>query len=124
MKQKPASDFNAILSKGGEDCVALLQFCVRSITIEPIFVFLAREYRLRPTHAAALALYDMFCVATAPARLAATQLLTPQLVRLAAPMQTIRMQWQQARLASPAMPSALPHRSLFDALLEVLQTDL
>src|SRR5437867_2774371 len=77
-----------ILAKGGEQRVALLRYCVMSITMEPVFVFLAQEYRLRPTHAAALALYDVFCARDALARIGVMEALPPRNLQLQAAVES------------------------------------
>ena len=96
-------------------------------------MFLAAEYRLRPTHAAALALFDMFCAADAPARLAAYEVLPPRELALAAEIARVRAQW--SALQAPPAPAAEEHeerarsvppgpgRALFDVLVKGLRAD-
>jgi hypothetical protein len=97
--------------------------------MEPVFVFLAGEYRLRPAHAAALALYDVFCAPRAPARLRGVlNLLPPRDLRLAAAVRAIGAQMDASQPASALHDAAgvvrtAPYRNLFDPLIEALGTD-
>lgn len=121
-------DIEEILRRGGEVRVGLLRHCVLSGTMEPLFVFSVQEYRLRPTHLAALALYDVFCAAGAPARIRAPKVLPPYDLRIHAAIQVIRTQW--ARLQSPGgedeastVPITTPHKNLFEPVAEALRGD-
>ncbi|MGH8666360.1 MAG: hypothetical protein ACREUX_19025, partial [Burkholderiales bacterium] len=91
--------------------------------MEPVFVFLVHEYRQQPRHAAALALYDMFCAPGAPARLDAHALLPPMNLTLAACVRTLRAQWLQMYSAEPAdaaIPTTVPMRGMFDRIVDGL----
>lgn len=117
-----------ILSAGGERRVAFLQLCVMSVTMEPMFVFLAQAYRLRPTHVGALALYDVFCAPDAPARIRALHVLPPRHLRLLSAIQVIRRQWAQMQSEEvpdegSSVPITVPHRHLFDFVTEALLAD-
>ena len=120
-------DIPEILTKGGAQRLAFLRYCVLSFNVEPLFVFLVQEYRLRSSHAAALALFDVFCARHAPARLRADELLPPRELRVEAEVARIRAQWDQMQLPEPpdeesAIPVATPARDLFDAIVHgVLQ---
>ena len=104
------------------------------MNMEPLFVFLAAEYRLRPTHAGALALFDMFCAADAPARLAAYEILPPRELSLSAEVGRVRAQWS-AMQAPPAETEekereegarsvpAGPGRAMFDPLVKSVRVD-
>jgi hypothetical protein len=124
------ADIGRILAGGGGERIALLRYCVLSVTMEPVFVFLAGEYRLRPTHAAALALYDVFCSHQAPAKVRGTpDLLPPRNLKLAAAIQLTRAQHSAVRPPeqrsgeAPRVPSTVPYRHLFDPLADTLQAD-
>jgi hypothetical protein len=126
MQSGSTVDVTDILVKGGERRVALLRYCVMSVTVEPMFVFLTQEYRLRPTHIAALSLYDVFCAPDAPARVRALDLLPPRNLSLVMATEAIRQQW--AWLQRPEQPEegptvsiTMPHRNLFDPLAHSLQ---
>ena len=117
-----------ILSRGGEGRVALLRYCVMSITPEPVFLFLAKEYRLRPTHQSALALYDVFCAPGAAARVRSPAALPPRDLYLSVATGSIRKQW--VALHSPEqledgvrISTTVPHRDLFDRLTAALEQD-
>jgi hypothetical protein len=114
-------DLAQILASGGAGRIALLNYCVFSVTMEPLFVFLTGEYRDRPSHQAALALYDVFCAQQAPARLAAYELLPPRELNVPATIARLREQWKQ--MQSPQLPEGeeavaltAPSRNLFDAI--------
>jgi hypothetical protein len=116
------------LAAGGERRIALLRFCVMSVTMEPVFVMLAQEYRLRPTHAAAVALYDIFCAPDAPARMRARDLLPPRDLRLMSATHWIRRQLAQMQSPVPpdegwTVPITVPHRDLFDFIVDRLRND-
>jgi hypothetical protein len=128
MPSNSSVDLTEILVKGGEQRVALLRYCVMSVTMEPLFVFLTHEYRLRPGHSAALALYDIFCAPDAPARIRALEVLPPRNLSLLAAIQAIRQQW--AHLQRPEQPEegptvsiTTPHRNLFDLVAHTVRTD-
>src|SRR4051812_6970326 len=86
-------DLDETLARGGKERLDLLRYCVMSITMEPVFVFLASQYRLRPTHAGALALFDVFCAPQSRARLSAYELLPPRELGLAGDIAQIRSRW-------------------------------
>jgi hypothetical protein len=100
-----------------------------SVTMEPVFVFLTGEYRLRPTHAAALALYDVFCSPQAPAKVRGTPgLLPPRDLKLAAAIQLIRAQQGEAHPREQPgedsrVPRTVPYRHLFDPVADALHGD-
>jgi hypothetical protein len=117
-----------ILRSGGRPRIDLLRHCVLSVTMEPLFVFLAHEYRTRPVHAAALALFDMFCAPGAPARIGAHAVLAPRNLVLAAGVGALRAQWlqmQAARAPEPeaAVPLTVPLRGLFDPVVRAVTQD-
>lgn len=116
------------LAAGGAGRIALLRYCVISITPGPLFLFLAQQYRLRPTHSGALALYDVFCEPQAPARLPDYALLPPRQLGLLAAMAPIRAQWSQVQSPAARDPEtdiaiATPARHVFDTLVTGLRAD-
>ncbi len=123
-----AFDLEKTLREGGERRIALLRYCVMSFNMELVLIFLAREYRLRPTHAAALALYDVFCAPQAPARIRSLELLPPRDLRLASAIEPLRRQWTQLQLPQPpeeqdVIGITVPHRHLFDAMVDALLSE-
>ena len=121
-------DIPETLTRGGAQRIAFLRYCVLSVSMEPVFVFLVQEYRLRPGHAAALALFDVFCARHAPARLRAHELLPPRELRVEAAVARIREQWTQMHLPEPpdedsAISITTPLRNLFDAIVRGVQQD-
>jgi hypothetical protein len=75
-------DVGAIFLRGGRDLINLLEYCVYSVQMDPLFLFLVNEYRLAPTTEKALALYELFCAADAPARISLLGELPPKDFRL------------------------------------------
>jgi hypothetical protein len=122
-------DVADMLARGGRGRIDLLRYCVMSIAMEPVFLFLAGEYRLRPTHTGALALYDVFCEPRSAARLSTHDLLPPRELALAAEIALLRERWtaMQAPPAdendAPRTVPAGPGRSLFDALVRGVRAD-
>ena len=126
-------DVEALLQAGGKQRVELMRYCVMTVNVEPLFLFVAGEYRLRPTHAGALAIYDVFCDARSAARLSAYELLPPR--DLSLPMEIERLRGAMRLLESPAEageetddPAArsVPagaSRALFDALVRGVRAD-
>ena len=121
------ADVVGLLSRGGEGRVALLRYCVMSMTPEPVFLFLVQEYRFRPTPPGALALYDVFCAPGAVARVRSPAGLAPRDMRLTAATAFLRRQWIER---SPEHPedrvhvwTTVPHRDLFDRVAVALTQD-
>ena len=85
-------NWQATLAAGGAGRVAFMQYCVRSVTPEPLFLFVAGEYRFRPSHHSALAIYDVFCAVDSPARIRFPDALAPKELRLAATINELRSQ--------------------------------
>ena len=123
-------DLMAIFQRGGVDALNLMQYCVRAINLDPLFVALVREYQLRPSHQALLALYDCFCAPHAPGKLSISEVLAAQELRLQSQTALVRAEWQ--RMQQPVEPvpeeenaprqrSTVPNRSMFDALLSQIQ---
>ena len=121
-------DIAETLMRGGARRIALLRYCVISVTMEPVFVFLTQEYRLRPTHVAALALYDVFCAPGAPARINVGDPLPPRNLTLVAAIRAIRQQWDYLQGAGEPREEAgvsitTPYRNLFDSIARSVQGD-
>lgn len=113
--------------------VNLLQFSIFSARPEPLFVYLVREYRNRPTAAGALGLFDQFCAPQAPFRLRAVELLPPRELTLAAAVATIRAAVERSRVPPPPPVAGedpprpvrvpIPPAALFLRIEEALLTD-
>ena len=71
-----------VFRKGGRELIDLLEYCVISVKTDPVFVFLAHEYRMHPTAVGVVALFDMFCAADAPARISSHDVLPRKDLRL------------------------------------------
>ena len=107
-KNAVRNDINEVFTKGGKPLIDFLDYCVRSIQMDPVFLFLVREYRNGPTPAKAVALYEMFCAPNAPARISAQTVLPPYDVRL-----------REAIIL--LTPSFLPAKYLFDSVVRELE---
>ena len=120
-----------IFSSGGRDLINLLEYSVLSINVDLIFVYLVREYRLRPSAVAAIAVHDLFCCADSPARVSCEAALFPKDVRLTQAISPYRAGSPDASSVENALPQessdqdaktarfeapSLPPRYIFDSL--------
>lgn len=125
---KPPFSLDETLARGGAERIALFQYCVRSITVEPLFLFTCSEYRLRASHPGALAIYDVFCGPSAPARIRAPQALPPRELCLAASIERVRARVNQSideREDEATLSGHMPARfDLFDRLSTALLAGL
>ena len=125
MKAKPL-DLGKILTQGGKSLLDFLNYCVRSIEMDPLFIFLVQEYRNAPTVGRAVALYDIFCAPNAVGRVSAEKTIPPYNVGFAELMRPLKMNWtrlQTSRLtAVPCpVPPVLPPKYLFDTIVTDLE---
>ena len=116
-----AIDVRTIFNQGGKGLIDLLDYCVRSVQMDPVFVFLAHEYRMFPSTPKAVALYDIFCAPRAPARLSVPEVIPPLDLRIAAAIRPLQIHWAQVQADSVARPAArppliLPPKYLFDLI--------
>lgn len=102
-------DLDSIFSRGGKRLVDLLDYGVRAVETDLLFVFLVREYRELPTARKAVALFDGFCAPGAPARLSVPELLPPYDLALEVALRGLRRDLER-------LPAPLPPKYLFDAL--------
>jgi hypothetical protein len=122
-----AVDLQAILGRGDKELIDLLEYCVRSVQMEPVFVFLVGEYQAGPTALKALALYEVFCAPQALGRIHAAPVLPPLNFRVLASLQPLQ-RWRE-QIASPdadpsSMPPApLPAKFLFDFIVDHLESE-
>ena len=111
-------DLDDIFTRGGKPLIDVLNYCVRSVQMDPVFAFLVEEYRLSPSQARAVALYDMFAAPGAPARINAADLLPPQELALQIVIENFRKSLPgpgSTALAPPRL-QAPPGKYIFDAL--------
>ena len=52
-------DFDVIFSRGGKRLIDFLDYSVRSVEMDALFIFLVEEYRRHPTTPKAVTLYDL-----------------------------------------------------------------
>ena len=121
-----------IFSGGGRDLINLLEYSVLSINVDLLFVYLVREFRVRPSAAAAIALHDLFCCSDSPARVSCEAALFPKDARLTQAISPYRASSPDASSVS-ALPRdssdqhakttrfeapLLPPRYIFDSLVQ------
>lgn len=82
--------------RGGRELVDLLTHCVFSFNTDALFLFLVREYQFRPQADSALAIYDVFCAANAPARISDTRSIPPKDMRIDHAICTLRREFLAA----------------------------
>ena len=115
-----AIDIDSIFARGGKKLIDLLDYGVRSVQPDLLFVFLVQEYRQHPTTPKAVALYDNFCAPHAAARVSAVEMLPPLNLHLQIAMRPLILnlgQVQDARAkATMAPPLLLPPKFFFDAI--------
>lgn len=110
-------DHTTIFAQGGQPLVRFLELCVLSIETDPLFLFLAREYRTQPTRQRAIALYDLFLAAEAPARVSTAETRPPRNLTLLQAVETIRRQAAAGGASEAAtVPMTAPARYLFDGV--------
>jgi hypothetical protein len=119
-------DIEEVYRRGGKALIDLLEYCVRSVQMDPLFVFLVWEYRNRPTTPGALALYDLFCAPQAPARISAREFLPPSNLKLHFTILPLRVNLAEVTAAGttgldPPPPLRLPAKYLFDAVAQSIE---
>jgi hypothetical protein len=71
-------DVDLLIRRGGRPLVDILNYCVCSINVDAMFLFLVHEYRVAPTTDKAVAVYEVFCAPAAPARISIENNLPPK----------------------------------------------
>jgi len=127
-----AVNLQDVYRRGGRQLVDLLEYCVISLQMDPVFVFLVDEYRMQPTRERAMALYDMFCAPDAPAKVSMHEALPPRNLGLQQAVETIREQHRQLQSADSDDEAddetdrrsrfTVPMKNLFDAVVRQLET--
>jgi hypothetical protein len=85
-----AVELDKALGAGGKLTIDFLQYCILTQRTDAIFVYLAREYRFRPTIDGAFALFEAFCAEKAIAKLPLPDMLPPKSPHLLWEVQKIR----------------------------------
>jgi hypothetical protein len=115
-----AIDLDEIFGRGGKELIDLLDHAVRAVATDVVFLFLVEEYRMAPTAAKAVALYDVFCAPDALARLSSTDRLPPASFHIDVSLRALRQnlsQRQQSQSQGLTLaPLMLPPKFLFDAI--------
>ena len=118
-------DLDEIFSRGGKGLIDLLDYAVRAVHPDLIFIFLVGEYRDHPTTPKAVALYEVFCAPQALARLSVVEALPPNQPQLEVALRPLRSNLSQVQAArtGPAVirPLVLPPKYLFDAVALLLR---
>jgi hypothetical protein len=114
--------------KGGKKLIDLLDYCVRSMEMAPLFLFLVQEYRRAPTAAKAVALFEIFCRANAPSTIDVPAAIPPINLQIQTDLRPF-ISAPQGSHASEPMPSVwsqrvlLPPKYLFDSLAAAVLKD-
>ena len=120
-------DFDELVSSGGEALVDLLDYSVRAMVFDVLFVFLVREYQQQPTGPKAVALYDGFCASHALAPLSVPDALRRHQWQLEAALRQIKSDFTRQEVAgmsgTPGASMILPPKFLFDSLTTRLRED-
>ena len=115
------ADLDKIISVGGRELVDLLNYAVRAMQADLLFVFLVGEYRNAPTSHKAVALYEIFCAPQAPARLSASELLPPVHPQLEVALRSLRANVAAVNAARASGSEApiliLPPKFIFDTIV-------
>ncbi|QDV83849.1 hypothetical protein [Planctomycetes bacterium TBK1r] len=90
-----------ILQRGGRELIELLTHCVFSFNTDVLFLYCVGEYQLRPQAVSAIAIYDVFCAPTAPARISDLSLIPPKDVRIDQSIAPLRQALQAATCDPP-----------------------
>ncbi|MCS7465283.1 hypothetical protein NZK35_01185 [Stieleria sp. ICT_E10.1] len=85
-----------IMQRGGRELIELLTHCVFSFNTDVLFLYCVGEYQLRPQAVSAIAIYDVFCAPTAPARISDLSLIPPKDVRIEQTITQLRHAFQGA----------------------------
>jgi hypothetical protein len=114
-----------VIQQGGQPLVRLLQFSVMAVRMDPVFLYLIRDYRATPTAARAVMMYDLFCHERSPGRLSIQSGIPPFDLRLTSTVETIRQSMvasKQSVAEDPedAVPPLLPGAHFFDSLSPLL----
>lgn len=112
-------EFAETLERRGKGTLDFLDYCVRSMQMHAMFVFLVEEYRRNPTVPKAVALFHTFCAPAAVAKVSAE--CDDQQMQSA--MRPITLSWTRMQAAlvfgpgngAPPLP---PPVSLFDGVVE------
>ena len=112
-----ALDLIEVFERGGRPLIQLLDYCVRSVQMDPVFVFLVGQYRTFPSVPKAVAIYEVFCAPEALARVSVIEVLPPRNLGIQAAIEP----WRASLRSGPpgsAHPTArlLPAKYLFDAM--------
>ena len=120
-------DLDLIFSGGGKPALELLEYCVRTVRMEPVFVFLVSDYRLHPSAGKALALHDVFCAPDIRFRTITWETFRAGSGMLSSTIHSVRtavLKATAANLAAPQqrLPATLPPRHVFDSLVAELRS--
>ena len=117
---------NDTFARGGKELIDLLEYCVFSVQMDLIFLFLTEEYRRQPEDRKAIALYDVFCASNSPAWVSARSRLPPLDLRVQIAIQPLkerrdRIDSDQQAGSELAMPPVMPGSFLFDTITRELR---
>jgi hypothetical protein len=121
-----AINIEEVFEKGGKPAAELLDYSIRSQQVDPVFLYLVRDFRIAPSMAKAIALYEIFCGPQAPSRVSVIEVLPPQDMRLQEAVRPLRTHWTRVQAtavfdADNRVPPLLPARYLFDSVTKALE---
>src|SRR4051812_20378528 len=121
-----AIDVQETFERGGKELLQLLDYCVRSIQMDPLFLFLVRDFRLAPTLPKAVALYEIFCAPKSLGRISVEESLPPRDFRLQEALRPLRLNWTRVEATrlfdeENRVPAILPPRQLFDFVVSEVE---
>lgn len=120
-----SADIDKIFTAGGKELVDLLNYGVRAVQTDLLFVFLVEEYRNAPTSHKAVALYEIFCAPQSPARVSAAELLPPVHPQMDVALRPLRANVAAVNTArasgSPVPILLLPPKFIFDTIVQHLR---
>lgn len=96
-----------------------MDYAVRSMQMDLLFIALVRDYRNHPTVPKAVALYELFCTTQALARVSLAETLPPRNLRLQAairPLQSAQNSATGTNIPATSLPMTLPPKYLFDSV--------
>jgi hypothetical protein len=121
-----AIDLHEVFQRGGKPALELLDYSVRSQQMDPLFMYLTQDFRIAPSMAKAIALYEIFCAPHAPSRVSVAEVLPPQDLRLQEAVRPFRLNWTRVQATAAfdvdnRVAPLLPPRYLFDSVVRGLE---
>jgi len=128
-------DITNTFEQGGEPMVQVLNYCIYSRKLDPVFILLAKNYQLMPNSEKALSLFDEFIATNAPLTLSVKVHTDLQLVQTVDKIRSLQQLYNPFLNTSPNAsqpdsdsedaenPAYLPTKFLFSGLLGTVTAD-